>query len=297
MRIFLTGSVGFIGSHLYKILRENHKVKGFDLKVRACFNGRVTRQDIRDESLVLEEMQKFKPNIVIHLAALTGVRNSLKNPQEYYETNITGTHNVLQSAVDCGVKKVLIASSSSVYGEDDRPLDERMECNYQLSPYAVSKKSVEMVCQYFGRWIPITIFRPFTVYGGKEGGRRDQVMYKLIKAAKNKTKFEMYGDGTSSRGYTHIDDLIDGIIKLIDYNPNWCETFNLGGQEEIKLMELISIIRQEFGAFPVKRIERQFADVKNSIANINKAKNLLGWRPTRNFKEEIIKICQNAKDL
>jgi len=294
MNIFLTGSEGFIGGHLWKKLKElGHEVKGFDLKSGERFSldgfNFFETQDIRQYYKVEQSMKKFNPDIVIHLAALAGVRESLKNPQDYYETNVIGTHNVLQASKECKVKKVLVASSSSVYGDQQNPLNEMMRCDKPLSPYAVSKIGAEMVCQYFERWLPISIFRPFTVFG--KNGREEMVVAKLIKAAKEKTEFTMYGDGSSSRGYTYVGDLIDGIIKLMKYLPNGCEIFNLGGAEEIKLSELVEIVKGELGEFPIKQEDYHFADVKHNLADVSKAKDLLGWKPTRKFRDEIVKLC------
>ena len=294
-KIFLTGSEGFIGGHLRERLEKlGHKVKGFDLRSNESFsiNGLVffERQDIRQYYKVEQSMREFSPDIVIHLAALAGVRESLENPQDYFETNIIGTYNVLESAMRCKAKNVIVASSSSVYGDQKNPLNEKMRCDKPLSPYAASKIGTETVCQYFGRWLPISIIRPFTVFG--ENGRKEMVVPKLIRAAKEKTEFTMYGDGSSSRGYIYVGDLVDGIVKLMGYLPSGCEIFNLGGAEEIRLSELVEIVRGELGDFPIRQEDHHFADVRHNLADISKAKNLLGWRPTRKFRDEIVKLCR-----
>jgi len=287
MKILLTGDKGFIGTHLKKRLKElKYKVYGFDIKTSSL-------QDIRNILKVMNVFHRVKPDIVIHLAALTGVRESVKNPKGYFNTNVNGTTNIIERAKKSGVKKFLFASSSSVYGEQKSPLKENMICNYQLSPYAKSKRAGELIClSNADEKMPIIAFRPFTVYG--KNGRINMVVRKIIKAAKTGKVFYKYGDGNSSRGYTNVHDLVDGIIKLIDYKPkDNFEIFNLGGAEVIKLNDLVEIVRNKFPNLKVEQTRKSSADVVNSFADISKAKRLLGWSPKRKFKEEIEKLCQN----
>ena len=285
-RILLTGSDGFIGKYLKEELRNlGFYVKGIDIK-----NGEF--EDIRYKVEVRRIFDIYKPDIVIHLAALTGVRGSLINPQDYFSTNITGTYNLLEVARNRGVKNFLFASSSSVYGNQKNPLKENMICDNQLSPYAVSKKAGELLCKMFTN-LPTVVFRPFTVYGTDiKRMRKDMIIYKLISAAKNKRVFEKYGDGNSTRGYTNVYDLVNGIIKLIDYKPkdNY-EEFNLGGTEEIKLNDLIDIVRESFPDLKVKQIIRQQVDVLHNLADISKAKKKVEFDPIMNFRKEIKKLC------
>lgn len=304
MKIFVTGYLGFIGGHLLKKLKElKYQVKGFDIKASESFDfitddkqkvQCLKAQDIRKYDRVYQSMRKFKPDIVIHLAALAGVRNSVEEYNDFYTTNINGTHNVLRAAVSIeGVSKVLVASSSSVYGDCENPLIESKESWQALSPYAISKRGTEEVAKYFSKWLQVITFRPFTVFGSE--GRSDMVLGKLFKAIKTKTAFTQYGDGSSSRGYTSVHDLIDGIIKLMDYNPkkfghNY-ELFNLGGQEEIHLKDLIRIVEEEKGKFKIKIEKHHFADPLHNLADISKAKNLIGFNPKRSFEKELRKLC------
>jgi len=287
MKVFITGYKGFIGSHLTSKLKNlGYEVSGMDIQSSKAEN-------ITYLPSVEFCIKKYKPDIIIHLAALAGVRKSLEEPDEYFKVNITGTYNVLLVAQKWGIKKVLIASSSSVYGNQKSPLREDMICDNQISPYALSKKGTELVCKYFSNVckLPVIVFRPFTVYG--ENGRPDMVIGKIIDCAKNNKEFIKYGNGNSARGYTHVDDLTDGIIKLLDYQPdNNFKVFNLGGNEVIKLNDLIDIVKSQFPDLKIKEIPMPEVDVKYSYANINKAFNLVGWKPKRIFKEEIIKLCQ-----
>jgi len=285
-KIIITGSDGFIGRVLFKRLKElGYDVCGMDIKNDAILD------DIRKENNVECVLKNAKPDIVIHLAALAGVRKSLEIPDQYFETNITGTYWLLKWALRTGVKKFLFASSSSVYGNEVSPLSETMECNSQMSPYAVSKKGAEMVCRMFSAKIPVIVFRPFTVYG--ENGREDMVVRKLIEAGRKGTEFVKYGDGRSARGYTHVDDLADGIIKLIDYEPkdNFA-TFNLGGSEVITLNKLIKIVKSKYPNLKVREVPMPEVDVRYSYADIRKADKKVGWKPRHKFKNEIIKLCQ-----
>ncbi len=304
-KIFVTGSSGFIGGHLIKKLKElKHQVKGFDIKASEGFDFKIPDslesaqclkpQDIRKYNRIYQSMKRFKPDVVIHLAAMAGVRESIEDYETFYSTNITGTHNVLRAAAEIeGVSKVLVASSSAVYGDCENPLTEEKQDWQALSPYAISKRGTEEVCKYFSRWIQTIVFRPFTVYG--ENGRQEMVIGRLLKAGRNKTVFTQFGDGSSSRGYTNVNDLIEGIVSLLSYNPakngNNYEVLNLGGQEEIHLKDLVKIFEDEFGAFPIKIEKANFADVKHNLADISKAKKLINFNPKHKFETEIRNLC------
>lgn len=285
MKILITGDRGFIGTNLKEKLKAlGHDVCGMDIK------GDQALDDISKEHNVECELKNIKSDVIVHLAALAGVRHSLEVPDEYYKVNVLGTHWLLKWASRTGVKKFLFASSSSVYGDNVSPLKEKMECNSQLSPYAVSKKAAEMVCKMFSRKIPVIVFRPFTVYGPK--GRPDMVIGEILRAGRENTEFVKYGDGKSSRGYTHVDDLTDGIIKLLDYEPkdNY-EVFNLGGAEVISLNQLIKIVMMKFPCLKIREITMPDVDVLHSHADISKARKKVGWKPIKNFKEELLNLC------
>lgn len=298
MKILVTGDMGFIGTHLKKHLKtqqgKGYEIKGFDLKDSESFKKDdgftySEKQDIRQLYKVRQNIGKFKPDVVIHLAALAGVRDSVEGYADYYDTNVTGTHNVIKASIENNVRNVLVASSSSIYGNnEEQPINE-LARYAPLSPYGISKVGTELVCKHFGHLIPITIFRPFTVYGAN--GRPEMVIPKLIDCARNKKIFERYGNGETTRGYTNVHDLVEGIEKLIYYMPNGCDVMNLGGQEEIKLNDLINLVKEEIGEFEVKEVPQPHADPDHNIADIQKAGNVLRWKPTRNFKDEIKKLC------
>jgi UDP-glucuronate 4-epimerase len=284
MKILITGNKGFIGTHLEKALSEN---KDFD--VYGCDIKRRLTEDIRNEMAMKALFGKVKPDVVIHLAALPGVRESEKRPLDYIDTNIWGTYNLLKMSEKYGVKNFLFASSSSVCVSEKCPIKETMPTDYQLSLYSITKRTGESLCYMFKN-VPTVVFRPYTVYG--ENGREKMVVRKLITAAKNGEVFEKYGDGKQIRGYTNVHDLVDGIIKLIDYKPkDNFEIFNLGGIEKIRLNDLIKMVKKVYPKLKVEQVERHPADVNASWADITKAKKVLGWEPKRNFKEEIIKLC------
>lgn len=296
MRIFITGDKGFIGTHLKKYLfKRKYIIKGFDIKSGSSFKRKdgftyLEKQDIRVYERVLQSMTEFKPDIVIHLAALAGVRDSIKGYSDYYSTNVTGTHNVIKASIENNVKSVLVASSSTIYGANpNQPIKEDEEYA-PISPYGISKVGEELVAKYYSNQIPINIFRPFTVYG--ENGRPEMVVRKLIECVKNKKMFERYGDGKTTRGYTNVYDLVEGIEKLMHYIPDGYEVFNLGGQEKVKLNALMDIVGKEMGAFHFEEVPKPSADIDHNIADISKAKEILNWQPKRNFRQEIIKLCK-----
>ena len=283
MRILLTGDKGFIESHLQVKLRNlGFIVNGYDLKVG---------YDIRNRRQVDQAFSLFKPRVVIHLAALTGVRLSEQIPAEYFKTNVMGMYNVLEEAKKRGVDNFLFASSSSVYGNEAKcPLRENMEKN-PISIYGLTKHIGEMMCKQFSKYFPVVVFRPFTVYG--EQGRKGMVIRRLITAGRKNKTFYRFGDGNSKRGYTNVHDLNDGIVKLIDYRPtNNFEDFNLGGSEIIKLNDLIDLMGEQFPNLKVEEINRNSADVLESYADTYKVYKEIGWEPKRDFKKEIKKLCR-----
>jgi len=284
MRILITGDKGFIGSHLRRKLEElKYEVSGFDIR-------RHPTEDMRNRMAVNQAFANFSPDIVIHLAALAGVRQSELYPELYLETNIIGTFNLLLAARRYKVKKFLFASSSSVYGDRSEALREDMICDNPLSLYAYTKIAGELLCKYFYD-VPTIVFRPFTVYG--ENGRKDMVVYKLIEAGLTGKTFFKYGDGSSTRGYTNVHDLVDGIVRLMDYkvDSNF-EVFNLGGQEVVRLNDLIKIVKEQFPKLKVVQVPRNRVDVKHSFADISKAKSKVGFNPKRRFEKEIRKLCK-----
>ena len=287
MNILLTGNKGFVGSHLEPKLKElGHEVVGFDIETSQV-------QDIRNTLSLNSLFNNNEFDVIVHLAALTGVRDGENDAKSYIDTNVTGTRNLLERAEGYKVKKFLFASSSSIYGERDGACEESQANENVNSVYAFTKVAGENLCKMMKN-VQTLIFRPFTVYG--ENGREEMVIPKIIKAGQEGTVFEKYGDGGSTRGYTHIDDLCEGIVALLDYETEEKRAiFNLGGIEVISLNNLIEIVKKQFPKLKVKQVVRNPADVEYSYADISKAKDLLGWAPKRKFKGEIKKLCQEKK--
>jgi UDP-glucuronate 4-epimerase len=226
MKIFLTGSSGFIGFHLSKkLLDKGHNVHGFDsmnnyydvklkkkrYKILSTYKNFIfTKGNIENRKNISKTILKFKPKIIIHLAAQAGVRYSIEKPRVYLDSNITGTYNIIELAKKVNVKHLLIASSSSVYGANTKlPFKENDKTETQLSIYAATKKSTESIAHsYSNIWkIPITMLRFFTVYG--PWGRPDMALFKFTKGILNKKKIDIYNHGKMYRDFTYVDDIVD----------------------------------------------------------------------------------------
>ena len=237
MKIFVTGSSGFIGFHLSKkLLEKGHTVHGFDsmnkyydvkikkarLKILKKYKKFFfTKNKLENKKILNHTILKFKPTIIIHLAAQAGVRYSIENPKAYMDSNIIGTYNIIELSKKINIKHLLIASSSSVYGANQKlPFTEVDKTETQLSIYASTKKSTESIAHsYSNIWkTPITMLRFFTVYG--PWGRPDMALFKFTKGIINKKKIDIYNQGKMYRDFTYIDDIIDGVCALINKAPH-----------------------------------------------------------------------------
>ncbi|MCK5021976.1 MAG: NAD-dependent epimerase/dehydratase family protein [Candidatus Pacebacteria bacterium] len=282
--ILVTGHKGFIGQRLFKDLQDKfgeENIIGYDL---------VDGDDLRDYFRLDKLFRENPINTIIHLAARAGVRTSEKFPDEYITTNIIGTNNILRCAKEYEIDKVIIFSSSSVYGSQTPPNAETEELSPE-SLYAVTKVSTE----YLAKASPIKtiIVRPFTCYG--ENGRNDQVIDKWLWQINSGRPITFFGEGNTKRGYTYVGDLVDGVIKLIDYNQkDNHEVFNLGGQTITTLSELLDIFKKTIPfEFKVNKIDLPNGDVKENWADISKAKEKLGFNPDTNFKEKVKELIVN----
>ena len=236
-KIFITGSSGFIGFHTAKkFLDKGFKIHGLDsmnnyydvslkrsrLKILKRYKDfSFTRGKLENKRNLKNLIFKFKPSIIIHLAAQAGVRYSIENPEAYLQSNVLGTFNIIEVAKKIGVKHLIIGSSSSVYGANKKiPFQEIDKADNQISFYAATKKSTESLAHsYSSLWkIPITMLRFFTVYG--PWGRPDMAYFKFTKQILNKKKIDIYNKGKMYRDYTYIDDIVDGIYKLIYKIPS-----------------------------------------------------------------------------
>jgi UDP-glucuronate 4-epimerase len=267
--ILVTGHKGFIGSRLTKELdARGYKWAGYDLK---------EGNDIRDAHTLDAFFEFTQPSKVIHLAALAGVRRGEDYREDYLSTNVMGTDNVLKMADKYGVETFVLFSSSSVYGENGMP----------NSFYGITKSMSELLP--FRYDIPhVNIVVPYTVYG--EDGRKDQVIYKWLNQIKNDKPITFYGDGGSSRTYTYVGDLVEGVIKAMKFKGEKIERFDFGGKEDIKLNTILEIFQSKKPDLKIDRQPAPKADVYSNVADISYAKEKLGYDPQTPFKGKLEQI-------
>ena len=312
MKTYLvTGGAGFIGSSLTeRLLREGNRVIAIDnfcdyysplLKEKNVkefldnSNYKLYRTDIRNSKDIKEIFDENEIDVIVHLAAMAGVRPSIENPLLYQEVNGMGTQNILEAAKLNNINSLVMASSSSVYGNcKEIPFRENMIVDFAISPYAATKKSNEVMAHVYHKLnnMNIIMLRFFTVYGPKQ--RPDLAINKFTRLMLEGKSIPMYGDGTTSRDYTYIDDIVDGIIKSCDYvenNDNVYEIINLGSNNPISLKEMINTIGEVLNVEPnIEVLPMQPGDVDRTYADITKANKLLGYNPSITFKEGIEKF-------
>jgi UDP-glucuronate 4-epimerase len=313
-KILVTGAAGFIGSNLVEaLLKTGIQVSGIDNFDRfydrtikesnvenAVKNSRYhfKEGDVRDAEFIDSNLKDSKPDIVIHLAAKAGVRPSLINPQEYYDVNILGTLNLLEAMRNNRIKKMIFASSSSVYGNNTKvPFCETDNVDYPISPYAASKKAGELLCHTYHHLYNFDIFclRFFTVYGPRQ--RPDLAIHKFTKALLSDEVITLYGDGSSRRDYTHIYDIIQGIEAAIK-NLKGFDIFNLGESATVSLINLVSILEKYTNKkAKIKYLPIQAGDAIQTFANINKAKEKLNYNPVMDIETGLEEYVKNAQRL
>jgi UDP-glucuronate 4-epimerase len=298
-QILVTGCAGFIGARVCELLlaRDEYVVgfdnlnDAYDLRLKEWrlsrfvehpkFNfKRVDVADRGDVSAAFEEALAAGPiTSVVNLAARAGVRYSVENPWAYYEANVTGTLNLLELSRRFNVPKFVLASSSSLYGSQNRlPYREEQNTDGPLSPYAASKKAAETLCYTYHHLhaLDLTVFRYFTVYG--PAGRPDMVPFRLAQWISEGRPVIVYGDGTQSRDFTYVDDIALGTIAGLD--PLGYEVINLGSDHPVALLDLIAMFEESAGRKAVLSHQpRHPADVSATWADIDKARRLLGWEP------------------
>ena len=296
MNILITGGAGFIGSHLSeKIIGLGHRVicidnfndyydpaiKELNLKnIVDDKNFTLYRADILDRTALKEIFSAHNIDIVIHLAARAGVRPSLSNAVLYEKVNVEGTINLLENCREKAIKRFIFASSSSVYGGNKKtPFSESDKVDFPVSPYAATKKSGELICYTYHHLYDISIFafRFFTVYGPRQ--RPEMAIHKFARKIFNGDPIEVYGDGSSSRDYTYIDDIVNGIIASLDL-VNGYEVLNLGNSYPVKLSDMVKLIEDKADRKAlIKYAGIQPGDVFTTYADIEKARKLIKYDP------------------
>jgi len=302
MKILVTGGAGFIGSHLIKkLLEENFSAVCVDNfnnyynpeikeeNVSRFINNsnfKLYREDIRNFEALNKIFEKERFDKVVHLAAMAGVRNSIRYPALYSEVNIQGTINLLELAGKYKIKNFIFASSSSVYGGNTKiPFSESDQVNHPISPYAATKKAGELICHTYHHLYHLNIIclRFFTVYG--PSGRPDMAPYKFTGKILAGEEISMFGDGSSQRNYTYIDDITEGIYSALNKDFGY-EIINLGGSQLISLKNFISLIENISGRkAKIKQVGEQSGDMPITSADISKAKRLLDYCPKTDIKK------------
>jgi UDP-glucuronate 4-epimerase len=306
MRVLVTGGAGFIGSHLVeKLLAAGHAVvilddfnDFYDPQIKhaniAGFAKDVTvcHVDIRDGAAVRNLFHREKVDAIAHLAARAGVRPSIQHPQLYCDTNVSGTLHLLEAARVTGVERFIFASSSSVYGASKTiPFSEEQHLIQTLSPYGATKVAGEFLCSTYSHLFQMRVvaLRYFTVYGPRQ--RPDLAIHQFTRRIYAGQPIDQFGDGTTRRDYTYIDDVIQGTMAALQYQGPLYDVFNLGESETIQLKELISAIENALGKkAKVNRLPEQPGDMPLTCADISKARKLLGYKPTTKLSEGLQKF-------
>src|SRR5689334_8719556 len=296
--LLITGAAGFIGSHLVDRLlaTDVERITVVD-DFNDFYNPAIKRNnigehkndpryniheiDIRDRAALEQVFNKNNFDCMVHLAARAGVRPSLSEPQLYTETNINGTVNLLELARQHNIKQFVFGSSSSVYGINAKaPFSEDDPIRQPISPYAATKGAGELLCHTYSHLYGLrcVCLRFFTVYGPRQ--RPDLAIHKFAKLISEGKPIPVFGDGTTRRDYTYVDDIIDGVVAAIEYDKSDYEVFNLGESRTVELNELITLLQKELGTEAIiNREPPQPGDVPQTFADITKARRLLGYNP------------------
>lgn len=313
MTYLITGGAGFIGSSLVDdLLEKNNRVvvidnfcDFYDPKIKENNiknalkkdNYKLYRGDIRDKYLLNKIFNENNIDIVVHLAAMAGVRPSIENPVLYQEVNCLGTQNILECMREKKIMNLVMASSSSVYGNSKTvPFKESDIVDFAISPYAATKKANEVMTHVYHKLynMNVIMLRFFTVYGPRQ--RPDLAINKFTRLMLDGKKIPMFGDGSTSRDYTYIGDIVDGIERSVNYclnNSNVYEILNLGNSSPVSLKEMINIIGKCLNVVPdIEELPMQPGDVDRTYACIDKAKNMIGYNPQTPFGEGIKKFVK-----
>ncbi len=306
MSILVTGAAGFLGSHLSEsLVHAGHRVVGLD-----CFDDFYDRAikernlstlqrastfsmlegDIRDKAAL--DGLPSDVTLVVHLAAKAGVRPSIEDPQLYSSVNVDGTWRILEWMRRRGIPHLIFASSSSVYGNCDiAPFREDVVVDRPISPYAATKLAGELACHTYHHLHELSVLalRFFTVYGPRQ--RPDLAIHKFARLIREGRSIPMFGDGSTARDYTYIDDILQGILASIDVlrrSEPLFEIVNLGGSRTVSLKEMIQVLGEEMGVEPVvDQKPMQPGDVLRTFADVSKAATLLGYEPSVDFRDGV----------
>ena len=322
-RVLITGTAGFIGFHLARLLlSQGHQVHGYDgmtdyydvtLKQRrhAMLSQNegfsATEGMLEDQALFDQVADAFAPDVIVHLAAQAGVRYSLENPRAYLDANVIGTFNVMEAARRLEVDHLLMASTSSVYGaNDEMPFTETEKADTQLTIYAATKKANESMAHAYAHLhgLPVTMFRFFTVYG--PWGRPDMALFKFVKATLEGKPIDVYNHGEMYRDFTYVEDLVRGIALLIDAIPERpasadaiepgdslspvapYRVVNIGNSDKVKLLDFVDAIEDSLGQKTDRNyMEMQKGDVPATWADATLLQRLTGYRPQTDFKDGV----------
>src|SRR6202011_1297618 len=301
MQILVTGGAGFIGSHLVeKLLSLGHDVAILD-DFNDFYDPQIKRQniaavakdiaihhlDLRDSGAVRNLFHREKFEAIAHLAARAGVRPSIQNPQLYYDTNVDGTLHLLDAARVTGVERFIFASSSSVYGNSKTvPFSEDRQLIQTLSPYGATKIAGEFLCSTYSHLygMRVVALRYFTVYGPRQ--RPDLAIHRFTKRIHIGEPIDQFGDGTTRRDYTYIDDILQGTMAALNYDGPMFDIFNLGESETIQLKTLIVAIEKALGKkAKINRLPEQPGDMPLTCADISKARKFLNYNPKTRFED------------
>jgi UDP-glucuronate 4-epimerase len=304
MKVLVTGGAGFIGSHLVEKLIPEHDITVLD-DFNTYYSPRIktdniagfldkiqlVKADIRNVKLCRQVFEKNTFDLVIHLAARAGVRPSIEDPLLYSEVNCSGTMNLLELCRQYDVKRFFFASSSSIYGNNEKvPFHEEDAVDHPISPYAATKRAGELFCSNYHHLygMEIACLRFFTVYGPRQ--RPDMAIHKFTHAIDTGKPISIFGDGTTRRNYTYISDIIEGITGLLEKHKGY-DIYNLAGGSSILLKDLIALIGRKLGKEPKIELKpMQPGDVDRTEADIEKLKKLTAYAPRVNVEEGIEKF-------
>lgn len=309
MKALVTGAAGFIGSHLCeKLIDDGHIIVGLDnfdpfydesvkreniKAATASDNYRFVEGDIRDAELMGKLAGDEGFDMIVHLAARAGVRPSIEDPIGYNDVNINGTMSLLEAARENGIRKFVFASSSSVYGNNEKvPFSESDNVDFPISPYAATKKAGELICHTYSHLygMDMTCLRFFTVYGPRQ--RPDLAIHKFARLIEDGKEIPVFGDGSMERDFTYIDDIIQGVAASMERCSGY-NIYNLGESQPVRLDVLIGEIEKALGKkAKINRLPDQPGDVRRTYADIDKSVRELGYKPQTRIEEGLKKFVQ-----